>query len=95
MTITEIKNQRSTTLGVVFQPSRLMAVTIDNGIYNLGASGFLVKIDSDQPVSLLVQYVDDNSWITTTFFPGWNADWIKSIDTTTDIPEGTDIKVGF
>jgi len=93
--IVEIKNARSTTLGVVFQPSRLTGVTWGEGIYNAGKSGFLVKVDSASPVTLLVQYVDDENWVSTTFFPGWNPDWIKSIDTDEDVPEGTDIKVGF
>lgn len=91
----KIKNSRSAVAGVVFQPSRLVEVPFPGTAFSMGNSGFLVKVDSIEPVTLTVKYIDDDIWVTTSFFPGWNPDWIKLIDTSVQVPAGTLIKAGF
>ena len=92
---TEIRNGRNSNSNVVFQPSRLVQVTASTGTFTMGERGFLIKIDSTDPVTLTVQYLLGKRWITTTFFPGWNPDLIYAIDTQQQIAVGSDIKAGF
>lgn len=92
-----IENARSYApgTGVVFQPSRVSVVTFGNGIY-VHKSGVYIKNDSDEPIKLKVTYLGDSeTWITTSFYPGWNPDIISQIDTDDLIYQGSDIKVGF
>ncbi len=53
--------------------------TSDSATANWEGLGFYVKNNTDEPISLYVQYLNNEDFIRTSFFPGWNCDIIKEI----------------
>lgn len=58
---------------------------LDTSEFALNGSAFLVKNDGAAAVSLSVKYAHNDSFITTSFSPGWNPDVIVAIESNEEI----------